>query len=64
MAGARLYWHIFVTEKTPAIVAEQLRFVERQPFPVTAVITRSDNYALMDDIILKMLSPQRVKETV
>jgi hypothetical protein len=39
MTKARLYWHIFVTDKTPAIVAEQLRFVQYQPYPVTAVIT-------------------------
>lgn len=39
MNKARLYWHVFVTHKTPAIVAEQLRYVGRQPYPVTAVVT-------------------------
>ncbi|WP_188929138.1 hypothetical protein [Puia dinghuensis] len=55
MIRARLYWHVFVTARTPAIVAEQLRFVRSQPFPVTAVITGVGEVGEDTDSIMNLL---------
>lgn len=65
MTKARLYWHIFVTDKTPAIVAEQLRFVQYQPYPVTAVITSAaGKYADKVAAILSLLGACKLVDMV
>jgi hypothetical protein len=64
MTKARLYWHIFVTDKTPAIVAEQLRFVRWQPYPVTAVITSGGDYTDQVRTISGMLDAYKMVDKV
>lgn len=64
MTKARLFWHIFSTEKTLAIVEEQLRFIKRQPFHVTAVLTRESNLAYMDNAILNALQQSELIDII
>lgn len=63
-AKARLYWHIFVTEKTSAIIAEQLRFVERQPYPITAVIIWTENYEYLVSTIKDLIKSCKIIDCV
>lgn len=63
MIKARLFWHIFATERALSIIVEQLHFIELQPFPVTAIVIRAGDLTDIDSIV-NLLNENKIIEVI